>query len=195
MLSKKCRNCGSDLVDNAMYCDKCGTKTTIFCTSCGTILGDEYMFCPNCGHATGIRTTAAPTQDSQIARIDDHTRKNASNTEGQPTAGHVKGVFKSLWEGDIPLCKAYWIYFLLGQIIVYFSVSFLLGFLYGFLFSSYEPLIVKMSALFLIAYVVFSGIGVCRSAKKYSGNRLWRYLAYIAVILSILLNSRYFLNL
>lgn len=77
-MSKKCRNCGSDLADNAKFCDKCGTRAINDCSKCGTILGEEDMFCPNCGHATGIRKTAAPTQDPQIALIDDHTEKNPS---------------------------------------------------------------------------------------------------------------------
>jgi len=53
-MSKKCRNCGSDLADNAKFCDKCGTRAINDCSKCGTILGEEDMFCPNCGHATGV---------------------------------------------------------------------------------------------------------------------------------------------
>lgn len=180
-MSKVCKNCGSDLVDNAKYCDKCGTKATSYCTNCGTILGDEDMFCPNCGQATGLRKTAAPTQDQQIARINDHTDNSPLNAEGQPTDGKVKGAFKSLWEGDIPLCKAYWLYFVLGGIIVSIFV--------GILSSPFnDPFMLKMIFLIFVAYSVFAGIGVWRSANKYSGNSLWRYLAYISVISTIIFN-------
>jgi RNA polymerase subunit RPABC4/transcription elongation factor Spt4 len=178
-MSKKCRNCGSDLTDNAKYCDKCGTKATSYCTNCGTILGDEDMFCPNCGQATGIRKTAAPTQDPQIARINDHTDNNPLHSEGQPADGKVKGAFKSLWEGDIPLCKAYWLYYVLGGMVIGFITG-----IFSVIFNN--PTILKIFNLISLSYAVFAGIGVWRSAMKYPGSSLWRYLTYIAVIITII---------
>ena len=68
-MSKSCGNCGADLVDNAKYCDKCGTKATNDCSSCGTILGEEDMFCPSCGHATGVNIATPAVKNQTDNRL------------------------------------------------------------------------------------------------------------------------------
>jgi hypothetical protein len=137
------------------------------------------MFCANCGHATGIRKKADPAQYSEKVTVADHLNSDLLNKEEQPTIDKAKDSFKSLWNGDIPLCRAYWLYYVLGGMLIAFLTSIL-----STLF--YEPFILKILNLITLGYAVFAGIGVWRSATKYSGSELWRYLAYIAVILTII---------
>jgi len=60
-----CRNCGTQLTDNARYCYKCGTPTTntttntIHCQNCNTELNNNARYCYKCG--TPINTTTIPT--------------------------------------------------------------------------------------------------------------------------------------
>lgn len=49
-----CKFCGSELVDDAVFCSNCGEKISKdvppkFCACCGTELDDDSMFCSNCG--------------------------------------------------------------------------------------------------------------------------------------------------
>ncbi len=80
---KYCKNCGSELKENAKFCPKCGSavslpeknidskssepalksnvppvsvsvKTSHFCKNCGTPLKEDSVFCQNCGNRVGL---------------------------------------------------------------------------------------------------------------------------------------------
>lgn len=52
----KCKDCGADISDKAIYCPKCGKKVHDIqkkektCPECGKILSDDVMCCDNCGY-------------------------------------------------------------------------------------------------------------------------------------------------
>ncbi len=57
-----CQNCGNELNENDIFCNKCGTKVEIIkkkiiktnkCLSCGNKLGENDLFCQKCGSRRG----------------------------------------------------------------------------------------------------------------------------------------------
>lgn len=52
-----CKNCGTELKDNAKFCHHCGNSmnpidkevTPIYCRNCGKKLSDDAKFCADCG--------------------------------------------------------------------------------------------------------------------------------------------------
>ncbi len=50
-----CKNCGSKLDNDAIFCTNCGKKlsdvfTAKYCVACGVKLDDDAVFCSNCGY-------------------------------------------------------------------------------------------------------------------------------------------------
>jgi hypothetical protein len=86
-------------------------------------------------------------------------------------------IVRELWAGEVPLKPAFWIYA--------FAVE--LGFKwvmrwagkYGY---SEGPVYLALSAL-AIAYSVFAGVAVWRSASRFEGGKGWAAAARIAAIL------------
>lgn len=83
----KCRNCGSDLTDDALFCGACGEKVEntdvnnednkkTFCYNCGERLEEGSVFCPNCG--TNLK--------------EDIQKKN--NIEAKEVSSGIKNYFK-----------------------------------------------------------------------------------------------------
>lgn len=54
-----CPNCGTVLIDDSVFCSKCGSRVQaeedggkyVFCSECGAKLPSEALFCDNCGAA------------------------------------------------------------------------------------------------------------------------------------------------
>jgi heat shock protein HtpX len=80
MPMKICKNCGTQLEDDELFCPECGTKyeepRKSFCRKCGAKLPDGANFCIACGTPVRSRLTGSD-QVQQPTRI---RRKN--NTEG-----------------------------------------------------------------------------------------------------------------
>ena len=55
----KCKNCGAELQDGAVFCRECGTKVDKkkFCRECGSELAEGVKFCPNCGAKIDLKVT------------------------------------------------------------------------------------------------------------------------------------------
>lgn len=68
-MSKVCRNCGASLIDEARFCDKCGTKVANHCSSCGLSLDERDRFCPHCGHETGVNIVAPVVKNQTNNRL------------------------------------------------------------------------------------------------------------------------------
>ena len=92
---KYCKNCGSELKENAKFCPKCGSavslpeknidskssepalkpdvqpasvsvKTSHFCKNCGTPLKEGSIFCKNCGNPVGLPSEHNINQNNNI---------------------------------------------------------------------------------------------------------------------------------
>jgi hypothetical protein len=93
-------------------------------------------------------------------------------------------LIKSLWRGDVPLVKTYWLYGffgwnLLGAALAVLEQS----------FPSPLPLsgafILLLVSFFALAYWVLTIVAIWRSASKYKGNSLWALLARLAVVIGV----------
>lgn len=87
-----------------------------------------------------------------------------------------------LWKGEIPLCKTFWLYGLLGNTILSLAMLLTVG-----LSSVYKSLLGYFAVLLIVLIaIIYQGIiygGLWRSADNYTGNPLWKYLAkWIAVL-------------
>lgn len=56
----KCKDCGFELSDDAMFCGKCGKSTSsssnkIKCEKCGSKIDSNLEYCPKCGKSTFSR--------------------------------------------------------------------------------------------------------------------------------------------
>lgn len=67
-MSKKCKNCGTMLDDDALFCSECGTKQDPAekkCKNCGTVLPAGAKFCMNCGTPVDASPAPAPVPESR----------------------------------------------------------------------------------------------------------------------------------
>ena len=57
----RCRNCGAELADGALFCSECGTKVELskirFCRECGAELSEGARFCGCCGTSVVFMTS------------------------------------------------------------------------------------------------------------------------------------------
>lgn len=65
-----CRNCGNQMVDNAVVCVKCGVgvgQGVAFCPQCGMPTAPNATFCTNCG--IGLGMTGAPADHATKSKL------------------------------------------------------------------------------------------------------------------------------
>ena len=79
----------------------------------------------------------------------------------------IKATLKSLWEGDVPLVRTFWLYYFVGNLVL------------GMLAKAISPVFGIVS----IVWIGFLVMPIWRSADKYSGNNLFALLAKIAAVL------------
>lgn len=93
------------------------------------------------------------------------------------------GLVRDLWQGDVPLVKAYWL----------FGVLVGIGFAIVFGYIEYQseglsegfgPAFIIGLMLFYFVYVIFINISIWRSANKYRGSKRWAILAKVMVLVS-----------
>lgn len=91
----------------------------------------------------------------------------------------------TLWQGRVPLWKAYWLYAVPGGVcvnVLHHSVA-------AALFparNAMASLIILVAGLASLGYFVLMVVAVWRSAGRYRGFFLWPLLARIIVVLNIL---------
>lgn len=93
---------------------------------------------------------------------------------------------KSLWQGEINLCKTFWVYGIIILTLIPQLIVLLGGIIGGILFPNlpFPIFIIFVSALafIYIIYGIFIVIAVFRSANKYQGQRIWAHLAKLMII-------------
>ncbi len=105
-------------------------------------------------------------------------KQNESSRQTAYNSTKQKGFFGKLMAGDYGLAKTYWVY----------------GFLVNLLFSFVITLSMKTGSKALLLLFFSLGsiwsiivmIGIWNVAKKYTGSKLWSFLARVAVILGML---------
>ena len=89
------------------------------------------------------------------------------------------GDLRTLWTGGMPLSQAFWAFFVL-----YGTIANIAALLIALaIISADGPAVLAVGILLLPApYVVFSAIGVWRSAGAYEGEPRWAAMARIATL-------------
>tara|TARA_B100001027_G_scaffold93453_1_gene64091 strand:+ start:151 stop:477 length:327 start_codon:yes stop_codon:yes gene_type:complete len=90
-------------------------------------------------------------------------------------------LFTSFWNGDVSLVKSYWLVGVILSIVYVLAVTFIVIAI-GIPFDS-------VIALY-IPWVIYTTVGIWRSADKYKGPKHWSILAKVAVIAGIIINLR-----
>ena len=70
-LSAVCPNCGDQIDDDEVYCNKCGLKLRQTCPSCGTVNDADSDYCRKCG--TRLNTTDVDQQDETTQQNSDNS--------------------------------------------------------------------------------------------------------------------------
>ena len=58
----KCRKCGAEMMEGALFCMMCGAKKGRTCTKCGVELPDVARFCFKCGNEVKSTEGKKPLQ-------------------------------------------------------------------------------------------------------------------------------------
>ncbi len=88
-----------------------------------------------------------------------------------------KNILIRLWSGEVALIKTYWLWGVLVNIV--------LSFVIGMAPLINQTLAIIISA-FAVIYAIFISVAIWKSATRYEGKTLWKYLAKIAVILPLI---------
>ena len=85
-------------------------------------------------------------------------------------------LFKSTWNGEQPLVITYWLFGVVGTLLIYGVASALL--------EKIDDRQFKLTCLiFIVCYQIFASVSIWRSSKKYTGKRSFAALAQFAVFL------------
>jgi hypothetical protein len=94
----------------------------------------------------------------------------------------------ALWEGELPLWKAYWVYGLLGAFVATLGSAFL----ETMTRTRFWITVGVLFAVLLSLFQIIVWVGIWRSARRYSGPRIWSILARIMVIAGVAKTIREF---
>ena len=113
------------------------------------------------------------------------------------------GLMKSLWRGEVSLEKTFWLYGMIGIVILHPAVFF-----YFFLVFSCGPICeselwyIPLVAL-VACYCIFISAAIWRSAGNHEGKIAWAWLAktmvvlanmWIAVLIVVIIYTDYYLS-
>jgi hypothetical protein len=107
------------------------------------------------------------------ALVETYTVESTDPSDDDESAGNV---LIRLWRGQVPLVRTFWIF---G-----FTINLLLRALI-ILAVGVRPLLVLLSAVYL-GYLSFIYVAIWRSAGRYRGATVWRTLARLSIVLTIL---------
>ena len=86
-----CRNCGTQIPNNAQVCPSCGAPQgrTKFCSNCGSAVAMNAVMCPNCGaQLEATRAVAAAAPVAQMAQMPPIIINNTSSSNNSNTNNH-----------------------------------------------------------------------------------------------------------
>lgn len=92
----------------------------------------------------------------------------------------MTSTLQALWDGQVPLWRAYWIYGVVVNGLLFGIAGTLLVLMIGL-----RPLMIAHLAFVFVA-TAFNLVAVWRSAGNYTGPRVWAILARIACVLGTL---------
>lgn len=92
------------------------------------------------------------------------------------------GLIKKIWHGELPLFKVYWIYGVLGGLIIRVIVE---G-MYYLISLKYLTVFSYTLVTLVLAYQLLLSVGTWRSADKYQKSKIWPVLAKIGVVLGLI---------
>lgn len=92
------------------------------------------------------------------------------------------GLIKKIWTGDLPLFKVYWIYGVLGGLIIKVIVE---G-SYYFVSLNYLTVFSYTLVALVLAYQLLLSVGIWRSAEAYKKSKVWPVLAKIGAVLGLI---------
>jgi hypothetical protein len=99
--------------------------------------------------------------------------------EPQDAIDPSHGVAVNLWRGNYTLVKTYWLFGIVGGLALGLAVGVLLA-------ITTSVVLALFGIATLWAWQVFVSVAIWRSAGKYTGARIWKILARIALVLSFL---------
>jgi len=98
----------------------------------------------------------------------------------------MTALIKDLWYGDVPLWKTFWIFWVVGSTLVLWIFTLPMMLLeHAVAADTGLALLMMAVGLFAIAYNYFIVIANWRSANKFSGLPLWKFLVQIQVGLAM----------
>jgi hypothetical protein len=89
-----------------------------------------------------------------------------------------KGVFVSLWRGDVPLWKTYWVCGVLTNMLWLVVIALAV--------ATNIQLLVFVLVVLNVIYSFFIMVAIWRSAGRYAGNRIWGDLARVSIALGLI---------
>tara|TARA_Y100000768_G_C23688546_1_gene545749 strand:+ start:173 stop:520 length:348 start_codon:yes stop_codon:yes gene_type:complete len=94
-----------------------------------------------------------------------------------------------LFRGELPLYKSYWIYLVFGNFLITLP-------LYMLSKNTINIFIFTFSLYLVIKFIYYFTccIGVWRSSQNYKGEKIFSFLARLAVVISLSTNIFYFRN-
>lgn len=117
---------------------------------------------------------------------EEHTHKSASSVDSSVDVSETKFFLSKLIDGDYGLAKTYWLFGVVGNILV--NISLFVALQIGSL-----PVFISIYAL-AIVYGLTALFGIWVAAGNYGGFVLWKYLARFMVILGFIGTFRAFIT-
>lgn len=99
-------------------------------------------------------------------------------------------LIKKIWNGELPLFKVYWIYGVLGGLIIRLIVE---G-SYNLISLQYLTVFSYTLITLILAYQLLLSVGIWRSANAYQGSKEWALLAKIAAVLGLIIAINLLVN-
>ena len=98
----------------------------------------------------------------------------------------MRNLIDDLWHGEVPLWKTFWVFWVVGQNVVLWIFALPMMFVeQAVVVDTGLALLTMAVGLFAIVYTYFILIANWRSANKFSGLHLWKFLVQILVGLSM----------
>lgn len=89
---------------------------------------------------------------------------------------------KKIWNGELPLVKVYWIYFVLAGVLLRILVE--IG--NSLVSINHLQLFSYLLIAIAIPYQILVSVGIWRSAEAYTQGKVWAVLAKIAAVIGLL---------